>query len=328
MRIARTLSPGHPDRACDLIAETIVDEYLRRDPDTRMRIRVAGGKGALFVTGVVSSKADFDVGAIAVRTAGALGVRQAIEPFVALEPISGSMLPSALRLNQPIVVAAYAAVETPEVVPMPVALSRRLAKRLEDLRSADPDWFWLEPAFEVSVAERAPGETRVFVSCSHGAKPIDEVRESIRQTLASLCNTSDIRVNVHGPSEAWGLDADVGSSGTMEYPYGTGLPIMTAISGLDPIHPLKYGTWLARDVARRALQRSGSKAVLVQGIYDPDDDAPSYLRIRDERGRDVSEADDLERMSVAAMTSMFHPSLNADAARWGFAGEISLPWEA
>jgi S-adenosylmethionine synthetase len=328
MRIARTLSPGHPDRACDIIAETIIDEYLRRDPESRLRIRVAGGKGALFVTGVVSSKADFDVGAIAVRSAGALGARQPVEPFVAVEPVMGSMLPSALRLNRPIVVAGYAAVETPETVPMPVALSRRLAKRLDDLRATDPEWFWLEPGFEISIAERAPGETRAFVSCSHGTVPLDEARERIRQALASVCNTSDIRVNVHGPSEAWGLDADVGSSGGFDHPYGTGLPIMTSVSGMDPFHPTKYGTWLARDVARRALQRSGSKAVLVQGVYDPDDDAPSFLRIRNEKGQDVSEADDLDRMSPAIVSEFLTSTLNADAIRWGFAGETGLAWEA
>jgi S-adenosylmethionine synthetase len=328
MRLARALSPGHPDRACDIIAETIVDEYLRRDPESRLRIHVAGGKGALFLTGVAMSKADFDVGAIAVRAAASLGVRNPIEPFVAMETVSGIELPSALRLTRPIMVAGYAAVETPERVPVTVALARRVVKHLEMLRTSDPDWFWLEPGFEVSIASRAPGEKRVFVSCAHGTKELTEVREAIRAALVSFCNTSDIRVNQDGPLEAWGLDSDIGASAKPDEPYGSGLPIVATIAGIDPFHPRKFGVWLARGVARDALARAGSKAVLVQAVYEPGDDAPTHLRIRDERGRDVSEADDLVRMSCAALGERLRPGLSVDAMRYGFAGEESLPWES
>jgi hypothetical protein len=62
-------------------------------------------------------------------------------------------------------------------------------------------------------------------------------------------------------------------------------------------------------------------------MYAPGDAEPSDLQVRDERGRDVSEADDLARMNRATRSAWLTAGLNVSAARWGFAGEAELPWE-
>ena len=89
MNPARIRLPGHPDAACDMVAEAIVDEYMRRDPDTRIALSVIGGRGALFVAGDVISAADFDVAQIIQRTLGTIGIGTELEPFVSLEPVVG-----------------------------------------------------------------------------------------------------------------------------------------------------------------------------------------------------------------------------------------------
>lgn len=153
------------------------------------------------------------------------------------------------------------------------------------------------------------------------------MREAVQQALAPLLERADVRVNPQGPLINWSLDTDIGFSGTPDRPYGSALPSVTALAGLDPLHPEKAGAWAARAVARAALARSGAKAVFVQALYLPGDAEPSDLHVRDERGRDVSEADDLARMSRATLSTWFRPSLNASAMRWGFVGEPELPWE-
>ena len=50
---------GHPDKVCDQISAAILAECVKQDRDTRAGIEVAGGKGKIFVTGEVTTKAKF-----------------------------------------------------------------------------------------------------------------------------------------------------------------------------------------------------------------------------------------------------------------------------
>src|SRR5579859_6780199 len=118
MRSARIKLPGHPDSVCDIVAEALVDEYLRRDPQTRIDVSVSGGHGALFIAGDVASSADFDAAALVSRTLGSLGVMDEVEPFVSLEAVVAEQLPSfSCGAELPVTVVGYATSETPELVP-------------------------------------------------------------------------------------------------------------------------------------------------------------------------------------------------------------------
>lgn len=327
MRIARVCSPGHPDRACDLIAESIVDEYLRRDPLSALRIHVSGGRGSLFVSGVASSKADFDVGAIVSRTAASLGVRHHIDPFISIEPVPGSFLLDATRTSHPVGVIGYATRETENRIPAPVHLARKIAKRLEELRQYDAEWFWLEPSFEVTVAEHANGAHEIFVNCVHGEVELADARTRIGDVIHAIDERLRVHVNMFGPIRTGGLDFDIGSSAIPEDPYGSGVPVSTSPIGCDPSHPRKFGAWLARGLARRALERCEAKAVMVHAIYFPGDATPTRLRIRDERGRDIAQDGDATALSYAHLSGSLRPGLSTNAAHWGYAGEVELPWE-
>jgi S-adenosylmethionine synthetase len=328
MRLARTCSPGHPDRACDIIAESIVDEYLRRDPLSAIRLQVCGGRGALFVTGVVSSSADFDVGAVVSRTALSLGLRNAIEPFVSIESVPGSFLLEATRTAFPIAVLGYATRETEEHVPKTVALSRRIAKALEDVRQHDGEWFWLDPAFHVTIEERSDDAMDAFITVAHGEQEINDVRDRIKRFASAIDGSLRVHINESGPLRSAGLDLDIGTSGISDEAYGSGFPLPSTTVGCDPSNPRKFGNWLTRGLARRALERNGDvHAVLVQAIYNPGDKFPSELRIRDERGRSLIQEGDAESLSYSYLKSELRPSLSTDASHWGFTAGEGMPWE-
>jgi len=326
MRSARVRSPGHPDRACDIIVESVIDEYARRDPTASLRLHACGGRGALFIAGVASSNADFDVGSVVTRTAASLGVRGHIEPFISIEPVAGAFLLEATRTSQPISVFGYATRETEERIPSYVLLAKCCAKRLEDLRQYDSAWYWLEPSFEVSVTEMSNG-TEVFVSCVHGEEDSVEVRNRVRDALGPIVFGARVHVNEKGPIRTGGLDADIGASGTPDEPYGNLLPLPSMPIGCDPSNPQKFGTWLARGLARKALERSEAKAIFVQATYLPGDRVPTILRVRDERGKNLVQDGDAECMSYAFLRERLRPAICTNAAHWGFVGEVELPWE-
>ena len=69
-RTAEFVSPKHPDKICDQISDAILDAHLMKDPTARVAVDVAGGHGAIFITGEVTSSAKVDVAKIAHRIAG------------------------------------------------------------------------------------------------------------------------------------------------------------------------------------------------------------------------------------------------------------------
>ena len=64
---------GHPDKVCDQISDALLDAYLKEDKHSRCGIEVTGGKGKIFITGEVTSKADIDVENVVKRVLSDVG---------------------------------------------------------------------------------------------------------------------------------------------------------------------------------------------------------------------------------------------------------------
>ncbi len=329
MQSAKSFLSGYPDKICDLVVEAIIDEYLKRDPETRAQIQVMGGRGALFIAGDVKSKADFDVSTLVRRTLGALSVMCEIEPFISIELVSPEH--SAVFGNgpqMPVALSGYATSETAAMVGMAVDTSRRIARLLDDNRRHDENWFWLGPDGEVMMERLNNDSTTIFIRVEHGSKPLSEARKKIFAAMAgSITKDMDVQINESGECESRGLAERMGASGKDVSPYGSALPAVYLGTGLDPKRPEKGGAWLARQAARSLVKR-GAKAALVQAVYLPGEFTPSVVQARDERGRDLSKEIDRKKLSLErVMLEWWRPNLNFDAARWGFAGTAGLPWE-
>ena len=322
--------PGHPDAACDLVAEALVDEYLRRDPETRIRVEVQGGHGALFVTGDVLTKADPDASAIVKRALASAGVMSDIEPFVALERAASEQVVHVQGGSpMPVTVMGYATNETPERIPLALSYARAITRAIEEHRANDSDWFWAGSDGEISVMLPAGKAPSVHVRIEHGALPIEEARLRLATLVKQIMPTAELQMNANGAQPVRGLAQAIGASGRGPSAYGSGLPSASPAIGLG-IHDIrKSGAWLARSVARELLAASEAKAILLQATYLPGDILPSYISARDERGRDLSAQvrhDDLDIRRVSQ--SWMRSGLNAEAALWGFVGTPGLPWEA
>lgn len=328
MNSARVRLPGHPDAICDLVAEAIVDEYTKRDVSTRIRLSVMGGRGALFVSGDVMSKADFDVAQLITRTLGSLGVITPLEPFVSLEPVVAERATLfGSGIEAPVTVTGYATAERTERIPAPLVAARRIAQELESRRASDERWFWLGGDGEVFVVSEDTDALTASIRVEHGSKPLSEVRAEIADLVQEVDAGIGVKVNEIGADDARGIGNAMGTIGRDSSPYGDALPAGPSGIGLDILRPEKAGAWLARAAARR-LVTDGARAVLVRAIYRPGERLPSLLRARDERGRDLSQAIPVESMSLdRVVQEWWRTGLNMDAARWGYAGTDGLPWE-
>lgn len=322
-----TLS-GHPDKACDLVAEAIVDEYLRRDPETRIRVHVTGGRGALFVAGDVRSQADFDVSSVVRRTLGELGVASQVEPFISLETIAPEHAPIFVSgAELPITVAGYATAETPEYIPAPLSVAKQLAKKLDELRRSDESWFWLGPDTEIVVYAEKSQPSHVYIHIEHAGTSLEEARSLFTKFVHTVVPQISVRVNELGVQEERGLAYRMGASGRDRAHYGESIPFHAELVGRDMFHAEKAGSWLAR-AAARALVLRGAGAALVHLMYLPGVFLPARIVARDEKGRDLSAQLHPELYSLERVwKEWWRPGLNMQAARWGFAGEPGLPWE-
>ena len=66
---------GHPDKVCDQISDALLDAYLKEDPQSRCGIETMGGKGKIFITGEVTSKAKVNVESIVKRVLKDIGYK-------------------------------------------------------------------------------------------------------------------------------------------------------------------------------------------------------------------------------------------------------------
>jgi len=329
MRCASLRLPGHPDAACDLVAEAIVDEYLDRDPETRIRVDVVGGHGALFVSGEVRSSADVDVAAVVRRVLGKIGSGSEIEPFISLESVSSGLSAiSSAGMAVPLTVIGYACSETPERLPLPVALTIRLAKQLQAYRETDEQGFWLGPDAECAIILKQNAMPQIILNVEHGTIDIADVRSRLSNVISSVIPGTRSRVNDLGPVERRGLAKSTGGSGRHGDIYGTLMPSTLSVAGLDPHHPLKAGAWLARAAARELVGK-GANAALVQLTYEPGRAEPLTMIARDEKGKRLDAQLDPKKLYLdRVMRDWWRKDLNQDAIRWGLAGDAALPWEA
>ena len=327
MNPARIRLPGHPDAACDLVAESIVDEYLHRDPKSRLNISVTGGRGALFVAGDAMSTADFDISQVIQRALGSVGVMAGIEPFVSIEPVVAERATLfGTGTESPVVVFGYATSETPELAPKSLVTAMRIARALEEKRSTDDEWFWLGADGEVFV-DGEKTQPVVSIRVEHGSLAIEDVRQRVTEIAKGIASDATIRINELGRDEARGLGNVMGASGRETQSYGALMPSTPSVIGIDPLQPQKGGAWLARWAARDLVKR-GAKAAMVRLMYLPGDRTPTRMSARDEKGKDLTVLLDRESLSLNRVISEWmRPQLNVDASRWGWVASPGLPWE-
>lgn len=268
-RTAESVSPKHPDKLCDQISDAILDAHLTDDPFARVAVDVAGGHGAVFVTGEVTSKTKVDIKGIVRRIAGDVEVIDRLAPQ---SPEIAQGVDTGGAGDQGIMVG-YATRETPELLPLEVVLSRSLNQFLYERWPHDGKT-------QVTVLN---GEMVSIVASFQNA-PKEELEAAVREwgrrqryNASGACfvkgrnGNPALHINPAGDWKQGGFDADAGLTGRKLAVdnYGPRIPVGGgAFSGKDPSKVDRSAAYMARRIAVDYLrQRPNAEEVFVRPAY-------------------------------------------------------------
>ncbi|MEY4745293.1 MAG: hypothetical protein RL272_1238 [Candidatus Parcubacteria bacterium] len=340
MKTVESVTEGHPDKVCDQIADAILDAYLSRDPASRVAVEVFGSHGALMIGGEVSSTAEVEPGAIALKVYKEIGYEDDLEVFTNVEEQSPDIARGVDTggAGDQGIMYGYATVETPEFLPAPVVYAHRLAWGLANLRRNHADFSWLRPDGKTQVTMDRGKVTTVLVSAQHREDMAQsDMRKRIIEHLIepALGDMDDVKVlfNPTGAFVRGGFVADTGLTGRklMVDTYGGLIPHGGgAFSGKDPTKVDRSGAYMARFAAKNLVANGLAKNCLVSVAYAIGKEEPVMLKATSGDGRDLSEPlrahFDFRPRAIMERLSLRRPIYRQSAA-YGHFGRDEFPWE-
>jgi S-adenosylmethionine synthetase len=359
---SESVSEGHPDKVCDLIADSILDAHLAGDRNARVACEVLCKGGDVVLAGEITSAATVDAATIARDVIRRIGYTDPGEPFNAdgvsireLITLQAGEIGNAVRgmagtpqgAGDQGLMFGYATDETPERMPLPILLAHRLSAQLAKDRHMGRV-AWLRPDAKTQVSVRYLGgrpvqvET-VLVSTQHSSAVSQAgveafVREDLlpralgewfRREIAVIANPSGSFV-VGGPS------ADAGVTGRkiiVDTYGGFARHGGGAFSGKDPSKVDRSGAYFCRWVARKIVDSGLARRAEVQVSYaigraEPVSTMVETFGTGDEAAaKRFVDQQDFSPASIAKQLDLLQP-IYARTTNYGHFGRPGLPWES
>ena len=259
---------GHPDKVCDQISDAILDECLRQDKSSRCGIEVMGGKGKIFITGEVTTKAQIDVQAIATRVLKDIGYNADYE---IIDNIGKQSPDIALGTNDEVggagdngMMFGYACKDTSELLPTAMVILQKLSREYDRLAHMDSRFLPDGKAQITGVYDDNNKflEIKTFTICYQNTEKERDITDEMLISLVNdICKEYNIAVreyliNPTGRFEIGGFEGDAGLTGRKivvdSYQsfanVGGG-----AFSGKDPTKVDRSGAYKAREIAKKVV---------------------------------------------------------------------------
>ena len=303
---SESVTEGHPDKICDKISDSILDEILAQDPMSRVACETFATTGIITVMGEITTNAKFDVQKIVRDTVNEIGYNRAKFGFDAntcavLSSIHEQSADIAMGVDKCLeakdgemtdeldtgagdqgIMFGYACDETPELMPLPISLAHKLAKRLTDVRKSGK-LSYLRPDGKTQVTVEyvngVPSRVdTIVVSTQHSAE-IDNAtirKDILDQVILPIIpkNLMDGKVNIYvNPTGRFVIGGPQGDTGL------TGRKIIVdtyggysrhgggAFSGKDPTKVDRSASYAARYVAKNIVKAGLAKKCEVQIAY-------------------------------------------------------------
>ena len=354
---------GHPDKVADAISDAILDACLAQDPGSRVACETMVTTNFCIICGEITTQAKVDYEAIARETIRSIGYVYPGDGFDAdsVEVVCRVHTQSAdiaLGTNDEVggagdqgMMFGGACTQTPELMPLPAALSRALCNRLSAC-VASTDLLKPDGKTQVTVEYDEDGNVlgidTVVVSIMHSAAfEMDELRRYIREGVIApvlagygfdINEVPNIHINPTGNFVIGGPNGDTGLTGRKiivdtyggYFSHGGG-----AFSGKDPTKVDRSAAYIARYMAKNLVAAGLAKQVQVQLAYAIGVAQPVSLRV-DSYGTGVVSDEKLTELlrktvdltpgGIIRKLDLRRPIYSA-TAREGHFGVADRPWE-
>ena len=373
---SESVTEGHPDKICDKISDAILDEMLRRDPMSRVACETFATTGMITVMGEITTDAYVDIPDVVRRTVEEIGYDRAKygfdchtcavvtsiheqSPDIALgvdrcaEAKEGTMTDDLdIGAGDQGLMFGFACDETPELMPLPISLAHRLARRLTEVRK-NGTLPYLRPDGKTQVTVEYEDDCpvridTVVVSCQHSAETeLSEIREDIIREVITAVIPADmmddetkIYVNPTGRFVIGGPAGDTGLTGRkiiVDTYGGYARHGGGAFSGKDPTKVDRSASYAARYLAKNVVKAGLARRCEVQIAYAIGVAKPVSLMVdtdgtgivSDEKlSQALSELVDLRPAAIIRRFDLRRP-IYAPLAAYGHMGreDLMVPWE-
>lgn len=282
---AESVCAGHPDKLCDLISDSILDACLLKDKSSRVACEVLATKGRIIVAGEISCSEKVNIKEVVKSVLVDVGYAPSdfkISVYVQKQSTDiAEAVDTALEVHQRIkepygtigagdqgTMYGYATKETKEMLPLPLVLSHKIVKRLDEVRKGKIiKGYFPDGKAQVTIEYKNNQPVRVktiVVSVQHKAhKRQTEIEQDIIENVLwqvfedfPFDENTDILINPSGRFVVGGPTADTGLTGRklMVDTYG-GFTAHGggAFSGKDPTKVDRSGAYMARHIAKHIV---------------------------------------------------------------------------
>jgi S-adenosylmethionine synthetase len=359
---SESVTEGHPDKIADQISDAILDEVLIQDETGRVACETLVTTGLIVIAGEITTNATINFTRVARETVREIGYTRAKYGFdcdtCSVLTAVGTQSPDIAQgvdtggAGDQGLMFGFACDETPELMPLPIQLAHRLAKRLTEVRKSGTLPFLRPDGKSQVTVEYADGKPRridsVVISSQHSPEVSNQdLREQITEEVINPILSEELRdkrtrihINPTGRFVTGGPQGDAGLTGRKIIvdtyggyaPHGGG-----AFSGKDPTKVDRSAAYMARYIAKNIVAAGLSDRCLIQlayaiGVADPVSvlvDTQGTGRIPDHKiAALVREHFPLTPHGIIQHLNLRHPKYSKTAAYGHFGREdMGFTWE-
>ena len=369
---SESVTEGHPDKLCDNISDSILDSYLAQDKNSRVAAEVLAGKGEITVAGEITSNAVVDIEKIVRDTIKDVGYEDATKDIdyrtckvninickqssdiamgvdKSLEDKQGEEVVSEGAGDQGLMFG-FACNETEELMPLPISLAHKLARRLTEVRK-NGELKYLRPDGKTQVTIEYDGDTpkrvdAVVVSTQHTEDvDLETLKKDIMEKVIKYVIPAELLddetkyfINPTGRFVIGGPLGDVGLTGRkiiVDTYGGYGRHGGGAFSGKDPTKVDRSACYMARHIAKNIVANGLATKCEIQLSYAIGVAKPVSVYVdtfgtatipEEEISSKIEKSFDLTPRGIINYLGLQAP-IYKKTTNYGHFGKNDLPWE-